>query len=155
MWILTMVLCFATCLFFWTICFLALSFFDLGIAGGYNIYPYFIHTMVKFRSSSAQLVKLSGQVAIEALASSLVDFVKGDVLKAGSQFTVSGDCVDISLVRYVCCLIETVVEKKSKTDEKIDKKAVALKVYEALAGHPLKLSRCWRGASFARVPLLF
>jgi len=93
--------------------------------------------MVKFRSSSAQLVKLSGQVAIEALASSLVDFIKGDVLKAGSQFTVSGDRVDISLVRYVCCLIETVVVKKSKTDEKVDKKAVALKVYEALAGHSL------------------
>jgi len=93
--------------------------------------------MVKFRSSSAQLVKLSGQVAIEALASSLVDFVKGDVLKAGSQFTVSGDRVDISLVRYVCCLIETVVVKKSKTDEKVDKKAVALKVYETMAGHSL------------------
>jgi len=50
---------------------------------------------------------------------------------------VSGDRVDISLVRYVCCLIETVVEKKSKTDEKVDKKAVALKVHEALAGHSL------------------
>lgn len=93
--------------------------------------------MVKFRSSSAQLVKLSGSVAIEALASSLVDFVKTDILKSGSSFSVQGDRVDISLVRYICCLIETVVEKKSKTDEKVNKRDVALRVYEALAGHQL------------------
>lgn len=93
--------------------------------------------MVKFCSSSALLVKLSGQVAIEALASSLTEFVKGDVLKPGTSFSAQGDRVDISLVRYICCLIETVVVKKSKTDEKINKREVAQRVYEALAGHPL------------------
>jgi len=44
MWILTTVLCFATCLFFWTICFLTLSFLDLGIAGGvYNLCTIYSH----------------------------------------------------------------------------------------------------------------
>lgn len=137
MLILTMVVC----LFFWMF-FLAglsfLSFLDLGIFGwNYNISLHYITPMVKFRTGSAQLVKLSGSVAIEALASALVDFVKGDVLKSGAQFSAGGDKVDISLVRYICCLIETVVVKKSKTDEKINKRDVALRVYEALAGHQL------------------
>jgi len=86
-------------------------------------------------------VKLGGSIAIEAFTQQIIQFVKSDVIKKDGMASLQRSDIDVSLVRYICCLVETVVCRKSKTDSKVDKREIVTKVYESLQDTPLDVQK--------------
>lgn len=82
--------------------------------------------MVKFNKFQASLVKLSGSSSVEVLIGEIVGFVNQNIKK------VSPDKIDLSLLRFICNIVENSYNKKDVVDKKIDKKKVVLDVYLVL-----------------------
>ena len=82
--------------------------------------------MVKFNKFQASLVKLSGSSSVEVLIAEVVAYVKENVIK------VSPDKTDLSLLRFICNIVENSYNKKDVVDKKIDKKKVVVEVYLVL-----------------------
>jgi len=85
--------------------------------------------MVKFSKFQASLVKLNGSSAVEVLIGEIVSFVNENIKK------VSPDKIDLSLLRFLCNLVENSYTKKDVIDNKIDKKKVVVDVYMILKPH--------------------
>jgi hypothetical protein len=82
--------------------------------------------MVKFSKFQASLVKLSGTASVDVLINEIVNYVNENVKK------MSPDKIDLSLLRFLCNVVENSYNKKDVVDGKVDKKKVVIDVYIVL-----------------------
>jgi uncharacterized protein (DUF2267 family) len=85
--------------------------------------------MVKFSKFQASLVKLSGTASVDVLINEIVNYVNENVKK------ISPDKIDLSLLRFLCNIVENSYNKKDVVDSKVDKKKVVIDVYIVLKPH--------------------
>ena len=79
--------------------------------------------MVKFFKFQASLVKLSGTASVDVLINEIVDYVNENVKK------MSPDKIDLSLLRFLCNVVENSYNKKDVIDGKVNKKQIVIDVY--------------------------
>ena len=79
--------------------------------------------MVKFSKFQVSLVKLNGSSAVDVLVSEIVSYVTKSISN------ISPDRLDLSLLRFLCNVVENSYSKKDIVDNKIDKKKVVIDVY--------------------------
>jgi len=79
--------------------------------------------MVKFSKFQASLVKLSGTASVDVLINEIVDYVNENVKK------MSPDKIDLSLLRFLCNVVENSYNKKDVVDGKVNKKQIVIDVY--------------------------
>jgi hypothetical protein len=82
--------------------------------------------MVKFSKFQASLVKLSGTASVDVLINEIINYVNENVKK------ISPDKIDLSLLRFLCNVVENSYNKKDVVDGKVNKKKVVIDVYIVL-----------------------
>ena len=79
--------------------------------------------MVNFKSKWLGHIKEIGSVSFDIFEQLLTEYVKEHIKQ------VSQDEIDISLIRWLCNVVENSIEKKNVVDEKVNKKEIVLKQY--------------------------
>ncbi len=79
--------------------------------------------MVLFKSKWADLIVEVGSISIDVFEMLYHEFVVSKVKK------VNNDVVDISLLRYLCNILENALSKKQIIDGKINKKDIVINEY--------------------------
>ena len=82
--------------------------------------------MVNFKTKWLGHIKEIGSVSFDIFEQLLTEYVKEHIKQ------VSQDEIDVSLIRWLCNVVENSIDKKNVVDEKINKKDVVLKQYYAL-----------------------
>lgn len=77
-----------------------------------------------FKSKHLDLIREVGGLAVTAFTQQLEAYIEAHV-----QIQAQSEPVDISFLRFIANVVENSLEKKSRVDNKIDKKKVVLDTY--------------------------
>lgn len=79
--------------------------------------------MVKFKSKYLEIIHEVGSVSVDIYKSMLNEYIQQNIK------TTSNDDLDVSLIRWLCNVVENSTEKKNIVDSKIDKKQIVIDEY--------------------------
>ncbi len=79
--------------------------------------------MVLFKSKWADLIVEVGSISIDVFEMLYHQYVSTKVIR------INNDIIDVSLIRYLCNILENALSKKQIIDGKVDKKTVVINEY--------------------------